>query len=196
MLLAGALVNCRHTDLTDVRDACERARQRRSLRGASQNVFPTQDAGWLFNGFFLQPIQHHWVEWRRIANVILLSCNTAQLWKTGGFIGDENKAQYTAHVTDIPLDSPYYEKATALIREGTDPSAVAPLYEIRSLVVDHDPNVQEWLISFYGEAVFLMRIMPTGDDNFESAFLPGVRINNGPSNATFWREFTSTGQAI
>jgi len=192
MLLSGPLANCAHPALAQVRAAYERARIRRSLRGSNPDVLQTAGRSWVFNEVLLCPTVHHWIEWQRIAKVIWLSCNTAQILKRGNFIGNENKPKYTAHVMDIPAESPYYRRARDILTKPGDLGHDPPLYEASSLVAQNDPNIQEWLVSFYGEAIFMMKTMPTGIDRFESEFFPGARVVNGPGDGYRWRPINST----
>lgn len=181
MLLRGPLARCQHPELVEIREASRRASERRAGIHRKESVFKTAPILSLSPSGLLFPSEVERIDLTRIAGVI--SRTVIAIYITAARkIFDWQDDIYDGATMDIRADSPHYPRAREILAGGNTNYA-GGLLRWCDFVSSRDPNEQEWLLSFYDEAVFHFRSFRKMDPPQTSGIFEGVRY----ISASQWR---------
>ena len=159
--MVGSLSKSTHPDLKEIREAYERARQHRIDRGKIPTLFRGVPVTAQSPAGIISIATLHQIDLMRIGDVIARTVGVIHRLHHKRLLAYKGSG-YRALINDVLPSSPDYEKALSLLRNGNTRYADG-LLKWCDFKAQEDANVQEWLISFYDEAIFHYGTRPEAD---------------------------------
>ncbi len=170
-LLISALSRSTHPDLVEIRQAYSRAQQRRIGLGRSPFLFLTTPL-WVPSSTGIATLAHlHAVDVLRVADVVSRIVGVIHRLRQDRLLANQGSG-YKMIVRDVLAPGAHYDKAFDLLKRGNKDYACG-LLKWCDFIAEEDPQVQEWLISFYDDAIFYVRTLPESDSTSVSFIFGG-----------------------